>query len=303
MDSKLTYIKVDEEHKDQRLDVFLTESLPEVPSRSLIKKLIDNGHVKVNEENTKAKYKVQVGDDVGVQIPDDFLTKKYIEPENIPLDVFYEDDHIMIINKQTGLTVHPASGSYSGTLVNALLYHTKKLSNLNSNVRPGIVHRLDKDTSGLMIIAKDNIAHTKLAKQFKRHEVKKHYVALVQGVIDRDEGLIEVPITKHPRYHDKRAVGYDDFSKDASTRFRVLKRYNKKSLVALFPKTGRTHQLRVHMQHLGYPILGDKKYGRALSFERLALHAQMVGFIHPSNGGYVEFTSRIPDVFLRAMEK
>ena len=292
------YYPVSEEDSGKRLDIFLTDTLTEIPSRTLIKKLIDNGHVKVNEEPAKAKYKVAAGDDVYVEIPHNFLTPKYVAPENIDLDVFYEDESLLIINKPIGMTVHPAKGAHSGTLVNALLNYSNQLSDVNDANRPGIVHRLDKETSGLIIVAKDNIAHTKLAKQFQQHKVQKQYVAVVSGVIDRDEGIIDVPLGRHPRQHDKRTVSYDEFAKDAYTRYRVLKRGKDTSLVALFPKTGRTHQLRVHMQYIKHPILGDEKYYRKGSFERLALHARMIGFKHPRTGAWVEYCTQVPPVFL-----
>lgn len=295
------YFKVTEETSGARLDVFLAGVLDEIPSRTLIKKLIDNGHVKVNEILVKAKYKVAEGDDVCVEVPDNFLTPKYVAPENIDLDVFYEDDYILVIDKPIGMTVHPAKGAHSGTLVNALLNYTNELSDVNSDVRPGIVHRLDKETSGLIVVAKDNITHTKLAKQFQRHTVQKQYVALVEGVIDRDEGVIDVPLGRHPRQHDKRTVSYAEHAKDAYTRYRVLARGKDVSLVALFPKTGRTHQLRVHMQYIKHPIMGDEKYHRKGTFERLALHARMIGFNHPSNKAWIEFATPVPSVFLKRL--
>ncbi len=295
MESTNNYYKVTADNNNKRLDVFLTEILTEFPSRTMIKKLIDDGHVKVNEEIVKAKHKVAVGDDVYVEVPKGFLSPKYVAPENIDLDIFYEDDALLVINKPIGMTVHPAKGAHSGTLVNALLNYSNQLSDVNSDVRPGIVHRLDKETSGLIIVAKDNITHTKLAKQFQRHEVQKQYVALVQGEIDRDEGIIDVPLGRHARQHDKRAVSYDEHAKEAYTKYKVLKRSSSASLVALFPKTGRTHQLRVHMAYIKHPILGDEKYGRKGSFPRLALHAHMIGFTHPRTKAWIEFCSKVPE--------
>jgi 23S rRNA pseudouridine1911/1915/1917 synthase len=290
--------KVDEEHDHVRLDVFITQALPEGPSRTFVQKLIEFGHVRVNEAAVKAHHKVAVGDDVRIEIPKDILTPQYIQPENIPLDIFYEDDYLLVINKPKGMTVHPAQGCYTGTLVNALLHHSVKLSQVNEDMRPGIVHRLDKETSGLMLVAKDNITHTKLAKQFQRHEIKKRYIALVEGEIEFDEGVINVPIGRHPYHREKKSVQYDEAAKDSVTYYRVIKRGKGVTLVSLFPKTGRTHQLRVHMSHLRHAILGDDKYGKAKNFSRLALHAQAIGFRHPQTKNYLEFFSRPPREFL-----
>ncbi|MCK5012659.1 MAG: RluA family pseudouridine synthase [Candidatus Omnitrophica bacterium] len=291
-------LKVDEAHDHLRLDVFLTRVLCDVPSRTFVQKLIDFGHVRVNESAVKSHHKVATGDDVHVDIPEDFLTPRYIEPEDIPLDIFYEDDHLIVVNKPRGMVVHPAQGCYTGTLVNALLHHSVKLSRINAETRPGIVHRLDKETSGLLLVAKDNITHTKLAKQFQRHQIKKRYMALVEGEIEFDEGVVDVPIGRHPRHREKKAVQFDDSAKDSKTFYRVIKRIKGVTLVALFPKTGRTHQLRVHMAYLRHPILGDDKYGKAKSFPRLALHAQSIGFCHPQTKKYLELSSRPPREFL-----
>lgn len=286
------------EDQNQRLDVYLTTKLSEDFSRVFIKKLIDNGCVRVNEAKVKAGHKVKSGDDVLVEIPEDFLTPQYIEAENIPLDIFYEDEYLFVINKSSGMLVHPAQNITKGTLVNALLYRNVNLSSVNTQIRPGIVHRLDQETSGLILVAKDNITHTKLAKQFQRHTVKKKYIALVQGEINFDEGVIKEPIGRHLKYRDKKAVSYDESAKEAHTMYRVIKRNKGFTLVALYPKTGRTHQLRVHMAHLKHPILGDEKYGKKQSFSRLALHAQSIGFIHPGQRSFVEFSTRIPAEFL-----
>ncbi|MBF0521444.1 MAG: RluA family pseudouridine synthase [Candidatus Omnitrophica bacterium] len=289
--------KISSENQHQRLDVFLTQHLTDIPSRAFVQKLIEHGHVRVNETKVKSHYKLQIGEDVLVEIPQDFITPQYIAPEDIALDIFYEDEFLLVINKPIGMTVHPAQGCYTGTLVNALLHYSNQLSDVNDKMRPGIVHRLDKETSGLMLVAKDNITHTKLAKQFARHEVKKRYVALVEGEMPFDEGKVDVPIGKHPFHHEKKAVSFADSSKEAVTFYHVLKRFNGKTLVALYPKTGRTHQLRVHMKHLGHPILGDDKYGNKSSFPRLALHAQSISFIHPQTKKYIEFSLMIPPEF------
>jgi 23S rRNA pseudouridine1911/1915/1917 synthase len=291
-------LKVDEQHDHVRLDVFLAQSLPEAPSRTFVRKLIDFGHVRVNENAVKAHHKVISGDDIHVNIPDDFLAPQYVEPEDIPLDIFYEDDYLIVVNKPKGMIVHPAQGCYTGSLVNALLHHSVQLSHVNEDMRPGIVHRLDKDTSGLLLVAKDNITHTKLAKQFQRHEIKKRYLALVEGEIEFDEGVVNAPIGRHVYYREKKTVRFDEDAKDSVTFYRVIKRAKGITLVSLFPKTGRTHQLRVHMDYIKHPILGDDKYGKARHFPRLALHAQAIGFRHPQTKSFVEFFSRPPREFL-----
>ena len=291
-------LKVKEDSANIRLDVFLTQHLTDVPSRTFIKKLIENGHVKVNEKLAKAHYKIESGDEVFVDVSDDFLKPQYIAPEKIPLDVFYEDEYLIVINKPIGMTVHPANGCYTGTLVNALLNYSVNLSDANSEMRPGIVHRLDKETSGLIVIAKDNITHTKIAKQFQRHAINKKYIALVEGEVEYDEGKIDAPLGKHPKYHEKRSVQYDDSAKNSVTIYKVIKRHKGVTLVSLMPKTGRTHQLRVHMAHIGHPILGDDKYGKKSNFPRLALHAESIGFQHPITKHYVEFSSVPPKEFL-----
>lgn len=291
-------LRVHDDHQGERLDVFLTQALSEFPSRVTIKKLIDNGHVKVNESPVKPNYKVQAGDDVSVQVPENFLKKSYAEPEDIPLEIFYEDDSIIIVNKPIGMMVHPGAGCYTGTLVNALKHYTKDLSDFNDgDVRPGIVHRLDQDTSGLMVVAKDNISHTKLAKQFQRKLVKKQYVALVEGAVDFDEGVIREPIGRNRAHRELKAVSYDSDAREAVTYYKTLKRANGVSLMHLFPKTGRTHQLRVHLKHLKHSILGDPKYGKRGSFSRLALHAQSLGFLHPETKQFIEFCTPVPKEF------
>jgi len=290
-------LKVDTEHSQERLDVYLARTLTEAPSRNFVKKLIDGKHVLVNKHSVKAHYKLHSDDEIEVDIPAEFFNGEGIEPENIVLDIFYEDDHLAVINKPAGMLVHPAQGCYHGTLVNALLYHFKQLSDVNSNFRPGIVHRLDQETSGLMVVAKDNRTHYHLAKQFSSHRVHKRYMALVEGKIEFDEGVVDVPLGRHPYHREKRDVQFTDSAKESLTIYRVLKRHDKVTCVALFPKTGRTHQLRVHMAHLGHPVLGDQKYGKRSNFSRLALHAQSIGFTHPQTKIYIEFSSIPPEAF------
>ena len=290
-------LKVDDKSQGLRLDIFLTKNLSDIPSRNFIQTVIEANNARVNGKIVKSHYKVLVGDQINVTIPD--LEGSDITPENIALDIFFEDENLLVINKPVGMMVHPATGQYTGTLVNALLYHCKELSDVNSSVRPGIVHRLDKETSGLMLVAKNNKTHAKLAEQFENHTIKKQYVALVEGIVEFDEGLIDAPLGRHPHHREKKAVMFSD-SKEAQTFYRVLRRMKDKTLIALFPQTGRTHQLRVHMKYLGHPILGDDKYGKRNSFPRLALHAKSIGFLHPQTSRYLEVSSKTPKEFLEA---
>lgn len=292
-------LTVSEEHNQLRLDVFLTHILKDVPSRTFLKKVIEGGYVSVNELPVKAHHKVKTGDEIFVEIPDDFFEPQNLTPENIPLDVFYEDEFLLVINKPSGMMVHPATGCYTGTLVNALLYRQKNLSDVNTSLRPGIVHRLDKETSGLMIVAKDNRTHAKLAEQFQDHEVKKKYIALVEGEVNFDEGTINAPIGRDLYQREKKKVSFDESAREATTRYQAIKRWKGITFIALFPKTGRTHQLRVHMAYLKHPILGDEKYGHKQTFPRLALHAQAISFIHPGFKRFVEFSSIPPQEFLQ----
>lgn len=291
--------KIATDQASKRLDVFLFEQLSHLPSRSFVKKLIDGKQICVNQKAKKAGYKLDIGDEITVSYQEEDLPDDRIKPENLNLDIFYEDSDLVIINKPIGMTVHPAAGKYSGTLVNGLVYHFKYLSDINGERRPGIVHRLDKETSGLIVIAKNNVAHARLAAQFEKRKVYKQYIALVQGKIPFEEGVIDAPIGLHPKFHDHRIVNtYDDKAKPAVTFYKVYKRFEKATLVKLYPKTGRTHQLRLHMKYLGHPILGDDKYGAKQLFPRLALHAQSIEFNHPVLKKRIGFCSAIPDEFL-----
>jgi 23S rRNA pseudouridine1911/1915/1917 synthase len=290
------HLTVEQEYAHLRLDVYLTQILTELPSRTFIQRVIEEGRVLVNGQGEKARYKVNTGDQISVTYSDSMIPDKELKPEKIKLDIFYEDDAIVVINKAVGMTVHPASGNYTGTLANALLYHFKELSDINPG-RPGIVHRLDKETSGLIIVAKSNQAHARLGRQFEQHTVIKKYLALVQGVIKFDQGKIDVPLKRHVKYHDMRQVAAEGEGKEAVTFYEVIKRFEKRTLVGLYPQTGRTHQLRVHMKHLGHPILGDDRYGIKETFSRLALHAQSIGFAHPVGRHWIEFSSRPPKEF------
>lgn len=281
-----------------RLDLFLLKIFKEKNlgfSRAFCQKLILEGKVKLqNLAQVKPHHKIKTGDEILVYIeekkPDAFAA------ENIPLDIVYEDDDLAIINKTAGLVVHPGAGNTEHTLVNALKYRFKNISDINPH-RPGIVHRLDKETSGLLVIAKNNFAHLSLARQFAEHSIKRQYVALVKGSMEFDEHIIELPIGRHPYKRKNMSVGFGKDTKYAKTYYRTLKRSPNASLLELSPFTGRTHQLRVHLAFLGHPILGDTKYGKDNPFSRLALHAKSLGFIHPRTEKFLEFDSDMPKEF------
>ena len=265
-------------------------------SRNFIQKLIRQKRIVLAGKTPNPHYKIKVGQVFKLQIPDQ--PSLMIAPEDIPLDICFEDEDVLVVNKPTGMVVHPGAGNYQGTLVNSLLFHCKNLSSVNPQ-RPGIVHRLDKDTSGLIVIAKNNFSHYRLSRQFAKHSILRQYVALVKGRVEFDEDVIELPIGRHPRQREKMSVNFIKKYKYAKTRYQVVKRSQNITLLRLTPFTGRTHQLRVHLSFIGHPILGDKKYGRNAEFSRLALHADRIGFIHPRTDKFIEFKTTIPNEFLR----
>ncbi len=291
---------VEKEYEKQRLDVYISCNIEDL-TRSSCQKLINNGFVKVNGEEKKTNYKVKCNDNIEITIqePEDLN----IEPENIALDILYEDDALIVVNKPQGMVVHPAPGNYSGTLVNALLYHCKdNLSGINGVKRPGIVHRIDKDTSGVLVIAKNNEAHVSLAEQIKEHSVNREYVALLHGKLKTDKGTIKTFIGRHKTDRKKMAVLSD--GKHAVTHFEVLDRYDKYTLIKAKLETGRTHQIRVHMSYIGHPVVGDPVYGPKVSPFKLngqLLHAQKLGFIHPIKKEYVEFSAPLPEYFTKVL--
>lgn len=285
----------------QRLDVFLQKNCE--LTRSRIQKLIVEGRVKVNGEVLRAKYKIQPGDVVSLEVPSP--KEVNIEAEQIPLDIYYEDSDIVIVNKARGMVVHPAEGNWSGTLVNALLAHCSDLSGINGEVRPGIVHRLDKDTSGLLMVAKNDTAHVKLAEQLKDHKVVRRYLALVHGNIKEERGTVEAPVGRHPVDRKKMAV-VERNSRQAVTHYRVLERKLNYALVDLRLETGRTHQIRVHMSYINYPVVGDPRYGPAkthFGLEGQFLHAYRLGFNHPRTGEYTEFSAPLPEILANILLK
>ena len=296
--------KVSAQEEGRRLDLFLAESAAKDKlglSRTFIQKLILEGRVFLSgKEFRKPHYKIKTDDQMRIIVEE--KEQASLRPEEIPLEVIYEDQDLAIINKQPGLVVHPAPGNYEHTLVNALLSRFKNLSDISSG-RPGIVHRLDKETSGLMVIAKNNATHLALVEQFANRTIKKKYVALVQGRVEFDENVIELPIGRHPIKRKNMSVSFSEKTKYAKTYYRTLKRAKDYSLLELEPYTGRTHQLRVHLAFIGHPILGDSKYGKNNEFSRLALHAKSIGFMHPSTGKFVEFSSESPKEFEEFLQK
>lgn len=286
-----------------RLDKFLSENIPDL-SRSAITKLIEDGMVTVGEKAVKKNYKTAVGDAVSVLIDDPQPVD--IAPENIPLDIVYEDADLLVVNKPKGMVVHPAPGNYSGTLVNALMYHCgEELSGINGELRPGIVHRIDKNTSGLLAVAKSDIAHAGLSEQIKEHSFTREYLAICYGNLKEDERTVDAPIGRH-KLDRKRMCVTQLNSKPAVTHIRVLERYGGFTYVKCILETGRTHQIRVHMAHIGHPLAGDDVYGPSKVITELhgqCLHAYKLGFIHPVSGEYLEFTADPPESFVRFREK
>ncbi|GIO30567.1 MULTISPECIES: RluA family pseudouridine synthase [Paenibacillus] len=284
---------IDGAYAKERIDKYITESWEEDVSRSQVQLWIGSGHVKVNGQPVKANYKLAEGDVLEVTVPEPAVVE--IVPEDIPLDVAYEDSDLIVVNKPRGMVVHPAPGHASGTLVNALMYHCKDLSGINGELRPGIVHRIDKDTSGLLMAAKNDKAHASLAAQLKEHSVTRKYVALVHGNVSHDQGTVDAPIGRDP-LDRKMFTVTEKNSKHAVTHFAVLERFGDYTLLELQLETGRTHQIRVHMKFIGHPLVGDPVYGRSkgIKMDGQALHAKVLGFVHPSSGEYLEFTAEIP---------
>jgi 23S rRNA pseudouridine1911/1915/1917 synthase len=266
-------------------------------------KLIDDGNVTVNGKKEKSNYKLKAGQNIHVLLPEP--VKLDVEPENIDLDVLYEDDDIIVINKPKGMVVHPAAGNYSGTLVNALMnYCGDCLSDINGVIRPGIVHRIDKDTSGVLVVAKNNAAHEKLSQMLKDHDIERIYVAIVDGNIMEESGKIDAPIGRHPTDRKKMAVNTKN-GRHAITHFKVLERFGKYTYVELKLETGRTHQIRVHMSFIGHPLVGDEVYNGRKSRDLVkgqALHAKVLGFVHPIKNEYVRFETDIPEYFQNLLE-
>ena len=293
----------DIEHEDQRIDRYLTEMLPE-QSRSFFQKLIRDGFVIVNHIIVKVNYRLKTGDVIEIDIPDAVPTE--IVPENIPLDILYEDDDLLIVNKPKGMVVHPAVGHSTGTLVNAIMYHCQgNLSGINGEIRPGSVHRIDKDTTGSLIICKNDEAHRNIAEQIKEHSVTRRYVGVVAGTFSEESGTVEGAIGRHPNDRKRMTINEKN-GKPAVTHYRVLQTLKGASFMEFELETGRTHQIRVHMASISHPLLGDTVYGNSKNPYKLqgqALHARTIGFIHPTTGEYIEVSAPIPEYMTELVRK
>ena len=295
---------IDRNTEGQRIDRYLSDEL-EGRSRSYIQKIMKEGYVKVNQKPVKSNYRLSFGDSVEVTLPE--AKEPDIVPENIPLDILYEDQDIIMINKPKQMVVHPAPGHYSGTLVNALMYHCgDELSGINGCMRPGIVHRIDMDTTGSLVVCKNDKAHQSLSEQLKVHSIRRIYVAIVHGNIKEDSGTVNAPIGRHPTDRKKMSTHCKN-GRDAVTHYKVLERFGDYTYIQCELETGRTHQIRVHMKSICHPILGDDVYGPAKcpvpGLEGQTLHAMTIGFLHPTTGNYMEFEAPLPDYFEQLLKK
>lgn len=294
-------IIIDESLIGQRIDKILTKKLSDF-SRTQVQLFIQNGCVKVNDKVIKASYKVELNDCIEIHIPEPENTD--VLAEDIPLDIVYEDQDVIVVNKPTGMIVHPSSGIYTGTLVNALLHHCHDLSGINGIMRPGIVHRIDKETSGLLMVAKNDMSHQNLSQQLQEHSVVRRYWALVHGLIPHEFGRIEAPIGRDPNDRQKMTCT-DKNAKEAITNFKVLERFKDMTLVECRLETGRTHQIRVHMQYIGHPVYGDPQYGLKRDDNTYGqyLHAKVLGFVHPRTNEDMYFESELPDFFQEKLDE
>lgn len=294
-------IKVTNDFEKQRLDIYLSETVFKEKSRSYVQNLIKDEHILVNDQKVKTGYILKAGDDI--TIFDVEPVKLDLNPVDLNLDIIYEDDDLLVINKPEGLVVHPASSYHEPTLVHGLMHQVDNLSSINGVIRPGIVHRIDKDTSGLLVVAKNDKAHQLLSEQLKNHEIKRTYIALVYHDFTEEEGTINAPIGRHPKNRLKMAIVED--GKHAVTHFKVLKRFdNKYTLISCELETGRTHQIRVHMAYINHPIVGDAIYGpkQVISDHGQFLHATELAFMHPIKKEYMTFNADIPDYFQKFID-
>ncbi|MFD0771013.1 RluA family pseudouridine synthase [Bacillus sp. CGMCC 1.60114] len=298
--SEVVQVTVTEEQKNERIDKFVAGVNNEW-SRSQVQQWIKDGVVTVNGKDIKGNYKVKTNDEIIVTIPEPESLD--ILPEDMNLDIYYEDSDVLVVNKPRGMVVHPAPGHTSSTLVNGLMYHCKDLSGINGVMRPGIVHRIDKDTSGLLMVAKNDMAHEALVNQLVAKTVTRRYQAIVHGVIPHDKGTVDAPIGRDKQ--DRQSMTVEESGKHAVTHFRVLERFNNFTHVECQLETGRTHQIRVHMKYIGYPLAGDPKYGPKKTFDinGQALHAGILGFVHPRTGEYLEFEAPIPQIFADLLDE
>ena len=294
---------VPEEAAGTRIDKFLADACPDL-SRSFLQKLLKESSVTADGKAVKSSFKVNGGETIAFEVPKP--QEAAIEAENIPLDILYEDSDIILVNKPKGMVVHPAAGHYTGTLVNALIYHCKdQLSGINGVMRPGIVHRIDMDTTGVIIACKNDLAHNSIAAQLKEHSITRRYQAIVHGVLKDDEGVIDAPIGRSPKDRKKMAINYNN-GKSAVTHYRVIARFKDFTHIECRLETGRTHQIRVHMASIGHPLLGDAVYGPAKCPYKLqgqTLHAGILGFVHPRTGEYMEFSAPLPEYFEELLRK
>lgn len=292
--------EINEERKGIRIDKFITDIM-EGKSRSYIQGMIEEGYVLVNNKKVKSNYKLKLNDVIKTTIKEPVELE--VKKENIPIDILYEDSDVIVVNKPKGMVVHPAPGNYEGTLVNALLYHCKDLSSINGVIRPGIVHRIDKDTTGVLVVAKNDEAHVKLSEQLKDHSMKREYYALVEGRLKKDSGTIDKPLARSKR--DRLKIAITEDGKRAVTHYSVIERFKNSTLVKCVLETGRTHQIRVHMSSIGYPLVGDPLYGfkkQKFKDDGQMLHAKVLGFIHPRTGEYMEFSSELPENYKKLLE-
>ena len=289
--------EVSYEFEGERLDKYISMLFAE-QSRSFFFNFLKEGHVSVNNKLEKANYRLKLEDFVQIEIPD--AVEVQIQPENIPLDILYEDEDLLVVNKPKGMVVHPSAGHYTGTLVNAVMYHCKNsLSGINGEIRPGIVHRIDMDTTGSLIVCKNDESHLAIAEQIKIHSINRIYRGIVCGVVKEEEGTIHAPIGRHPIDRKKMAINEKN-GKDAITHYKVLERFEKYTYMEFKLETGRTHQIRVHMASIGHPLLGDPLYSNGKSSYKLqgqTLHAMTIGFIHPKTGKYIEISAPLPEYF------
>lgn len=297
------HFTVSAEDNSLRIDKYLSDNMEEM-SRSYLQKLLKSEDVKVNDKTVKANYKVASGDVISVTVPEP--EEVNIQPEDIPLDILYEDEDLIVVNKPKGMVVHPSAGHFSQTLVNALMFHCREeLSGINGVMRPGIVHRIDMNTSGSLLVCKNDFTHNHIAEQLKEHTIQRKYRAIVHGVLKEDDGIVDAPIGRHQTDRKKMAVNYKN-GKPAVTHYHVCQRFSNFTYIECQLETGRTHQIRVHMKSIGHPILGDDVYGPIkcpYHLQGQTLHAMLLGFIHPRKRCYMEFTAPLPEYFINLLNK
>lgn len=297
------HFTVSAEDNGLRIDKYLSDHLEEM-SRSYLQKLLKSEDVLVNEKIVKANYKVAAGDIISISVPEP--EEVNIQPEDLPLDILYEDEDLIVVNKPKGMVVHPSAGHFSHTLVNALMFHCRdELSGINGVMRPGIVHRIDRNTTGSLLVCKNDFTHNHIAEQLKEHSITRKYRAIVHGVLKEDDGIVDAPIGRHQTDRKKMAVNYKN-GKTAVTHYHVLERFSNYTYIECQLETGRTHQIRVHMKSIGHPILGDDVYGPAkcpYHLEGQTLHAMILGFIHPRKNSYMELSAPLPEYFINLLKK